>query len=200
MEFTWVHDLDAVAATGVEHRGGAAGVLPGGVVPTYTDDGCVREREWRGWWTGPRPLPAQSAAALRPVCVCGWRGTDVPLSAAPSDDVAEADEDTALAQWWTHIEAAADAARVEVPLRAALDALDALAAALGPLEAAAALSEASRHATRLVDEAVADAAAARTPWSRIGEAIGTTRQGAHDRYKRRRTADSRTDDPVEVTR
>ncbi|HTJ70791.1 MAG TPA: hypothetical protein VL551_24840 [Actinospica sp.] len=170
-----------------QHEGYPVGVLPNGVIPTYTTGNQWFEMEFRdGWWsTGTAAEdPGTDPAWLQPTCVCGWRGARVP-HAPQSPDAAEAEART---QWNAHMD------EVTVYLLTTAKAAESLITALDlartdgefdsrPLAVINALRTTQSHIATHITTAVAAARAQDLSWELIGTALGVTRQTAHERYR-----------------
>lgn len=166
-----------------EHEGHAVGVLANGVIPAYGAGGRWSELEFRdGWWStgGGVEDPGVEPAWLVPACVCGWRGERVEYDPRA--------EDAARGQWDVHMD------DVTVYFLTVAKAAESL---VGTLEAArtqgeydarplAVIKALRMTQTRLGAEIAAAVAAARAQelsWELIGDALGVTRQTAHERYR-----------------
>jgi hypothetical protein len=166
-----------------EHEGYPIGVLANGVIPTYEVGGRWFEMEFRGgWWSsgGDAHDPAVEPAWLLPACVCGWRGQRVAYDPQA--------EDAARAEWDGHMD------EVTVYLLSVAKAAEALAAALDtartmgefdgrPLAVIKALRMTQTHIGSQITAAVGAARTRELSWELIGEALGVTRQTAHERYR-----------------
>jgi len=166
-----------------EHEGSPIGVLANGVIPSYGAGGQWFEMEFRdGWWSSGNASddPGVEPAWLLPTCVCGWRGERVAY-----DPQAEG---AARAQWNAHMDevtiyflAAAKAAE------AFIDALESARQAGEfdgrPLAVIKALRVTQTHIGSQISAAVGAARARELSWEHIGEALGVTRQTAHERYR-----------------
>lgn len=166
-----------------EHEGYPIGVLANGVIPTYGTGGAWFEMEFRdGWWSsgGGSDDPGVEPAWLLPACVCGWRGERVAYDAGA--------EDAARAQWDAHMD------EVTIYLlsvaRAAEVLVDALETARNagefdgrPLAVIKALRVTQTHVGSEIAAAVGAARAQDLSWELIGNALGVTRQTAHERYR-----------------
>ncbi len=166
-----------------EHEGYAIGVLANGVIPTYGTGGEWFEMEFRdGWWSagGGSGDPGVEPAWLMPACVCGWRGERVGFDAGA--------EDAARAQWDAHMD------EVTVYLLSVAKAAEAFVDAVGsarkagefdgrPLAVIKALRVTQANVGAELAAAVGAARARELSWEVIGEALGVTRQTAHERYR-----------------
>lgn len=99
----WIHPEDG----GLDHEGYHIGVLPDGSVPTYPIGTRLRQRPWWGGWGGGsrENVPDAPPTALRPMCVCGWNGVDVPIDPT-SDGGWRHTEKPMRAQWAAHADQA----------------------------------------------------------------------------------------------
>lgn len=176
----WIYD----GVSDEEHEGYSIGVLASGVIPTYATGGEWFEMEFHdGWWStgdGPEDTEMTPPAWLLPACVCGWRGERTGY-----DNQAEA---AARAQWDTHMD------EVTVYLltvaRAGESLVDLLEAARKagefddrPLAVIKALRVTQAHISFHLNAAVGAARARELSWELIGDALGVTRQTAHERYR-----------------
>jgi hypothetical protein len=166
-----------------EHEGHPIGVLANGVIPTYAAGSMWFEMEFRdGWWSpgSASDDPGVEPAWLLPTCACGWRGQRVAYDPQA--------EDAARAQWDTHMDA------VTVYLLTAAKAGEALIDMLEaarkagefdgrPLAVIKALRVTQAHVGFQLAAAVGAARAQELSWELIGEALGVTRQTAHERYR-----------------
>ncbi|HEY3867881.1 MAG TPA: hypothetical protein VGM10_06005 [Actinocrinis sp.] len=166
-----------------EHEGSPIGMLANEVIPTYGTGGLWFEMEFReGSWSSGNGsgVPDADPAWLLPVCVCGWRG-----KRAAYDEQAE---DAARAQWVAHME---DVTIYRLTVAKAAEAFVGMvgAARAGgefdgrPLTVIKALRVTQ---ARIVSEIAVAVGAARSQdlsWEAIGEALGVTRQTAHERYR-----------------
>ncbi|WP_194896384.1 hypothetical protein [Catenulispora pinisilvae] len=166
-----------------EHEGHAVGVLANGVIPAYGSGGRWSELEFRdGWWSagGGVDDPGVEPAWLVPACVCGWRGERVGY-----DPRAEA---AARGQWDVHMD------DVTVYFLAAAKAAEGFVGALQtareegeydarPLAVIKALRVTQTRVGSEIAAAVGAARARELSWELIGEALGVTRQTAHERYR-----------------
>jgi hypothetical protein len=158
---------------GVEsHEGYGARRLPSGKLTS-------------SWTHETREFTAYVAA-----CDCGWSGGDYP----PTDD----GEEAAVEEWRrTHMaplfpKLARGAARREAPGRLeryveeAVDGLPTSTAyrAIRSLVATASLAALATEAERRLHAHVAKAREANASWSEIGDALGISKQAAHERFGR----------------
>jgi hypothetical protein len=165
-----------------EHEGHAVGVLANGVIPAYASGGGWSEMEFRdGWWSaGDADDPGVEPAWLVPACGCGWRGERVGYDPQA--------EDAARKLWDVHMD------DVTVYFLTVAKAAEGL---VGMLEAAREAGEYDARPlavikalrvtqTRIgaeISTAVGAARAQELSWELIGEALGVTRQTAHERYR-----------------
>jgi hypothetical protein len=175
----WIYD----GVPDEEHEGCSIGVLANGVIPTYAVGNQWFEMAFQGgWWSagGNSEDPGVEPARLLPACVCGWRGKQIAYD--PQAEVA------ARAQWDAHMD------EVTVYLLTAAKAGEALIDALGaarragefddrPLAVIKALRVTQAHIGSQLAAAVGAARARDLSWELIGEALGVTRQTAHERYR-----------------
>jgi hypothetical protein len=176
----WIYD----GVSDEEHEGYSVGVLASGVIPTYATGGEWFEMEFQdGWWSSGHDSedPGMAEPAwLLPACVCGWRGEREDY-----DGQAEAE---ARAQWDAHMD------EVTVYLltvaRASESLVDLLEVARKagefderPLAVIKALRVTQAHISSQINSAVGAARAQELSWELIGDALGVTRQTAHERYR-----------------
>lgn len=175
----WIYD----GVPDEEHEGHPIGVLANGVIPTYPAGNQWFEMEFRdGWWSvgGGSDDPGVEPAWLLPTCVCGWRGERVAYEPRA--------EDVARGQWDAHMD------EVTVCFLTVAKAGEALAEALEvareggefdsrPLAVIKALRVTQAHVGSRITVAVGAARAKELSWESIGEALGVTRQTAHERYR-----------------
>jgi hypothetical protein len=189
----WIYD----GVPDEEHEGRSIGVLANGVIPTYAVGNQWFEMEFRdGWWsTGDgADDPGVEPAWLLPTCVCGWRGERVaydPRAQAGTGagvGTGTGAEDAARAQWDAHMdEVTVYFLTVAKAGEALIEALD--VARLGgefdgrPLAVIKALRVTQAHIGAQITAAVGAARARELSWESIGEALGVTRQTAHERYR-----------------
>lgn len=166
-----------------EHEGDPIGVLANGVIPTYRTGGAWFEMAFRdGWWSagGGSDDPGVEPAWLLPACVCGWRGERVAYDTQA--------DGAARAQWDAHMD------EVTIYLLSVAKAAEAFVDALGtarkagefdsrPLAVIKALRVTQAHVGSQLAAAVGAARAQELSWELIGEALGVTRQTAHERYR-----------------
>lgn len=175
----WVYD----GVPDEEHEGYPIGVLANGVIPTYPAGGQWFEMEFRdGWWSSGDTAqdPRGEPAWLLPACACGWRGERIAYDPQA--------EDAARAQWDAHMD------DVTVYLLSVAKAAEVLIAALDaartggefdgrPLAVIKALRATQAHVGSQIAAAVGAARARELSWELIGQALGVTRQTAHERYR-----------------
>jgi hypothetical protein len=135
-----------------------------------------------GWWSsgGAADDPGVEPAWLLPACVCGWRGERIPYEPQA--------EDAARAQWDSHMD---DVTVYLLTVAKAAEVLvDTLEAARNagefdgrPLAVIKALRVTQTHIGSQLAAAVGAARARELSWEHIGEALGVTRQTAHERYR-----------------
>lgn len=166
-----------------EHEGHAVGMLANGVIPAYASGGGWSEMEFRdGWWSagGGADDPGAEPAWLVPACVCGWRGERVAYDPQA--------EEAARKRWDVHMD------DVTVYFLTVAKAAEGLAGALAvarkageydarPLAVIKALRVTQNHIGAEISAAVGAARAQELSWELIGEALGVTRQTAHERYR-----------------
>lgn len=170
-----------------EHEGSPLGVLVNGVIPTSGTGNATFELAFRnGWWSagGGAEDPGVEPGWLLPACVCGWRGERVPYDA----DDPGASENEARARWDAHMD------DVTVYLLPVAQAVELLVATLEtaresgdfdgkPLGVIKALRMAQTYLGTQIASAVGAARARELSWEQIGDALGVTRQTAHERYR-----------------
>lgn len=166
-----------------EHEGYAVGVLANGVIPTYATGSLWSEMEFRdGWWSSGSTAddPGVEPTWLLPACVCGWRGQRIAYDPQA--------EDAARAQWDAHMD------EVTIYLLSVAKTAEVLVGALEtarkagefddrPLAVIKALRVTQAHVGSEIAAAVGAARAQELSWEHIGEALGVTRQTAHERYR-----------------
>lgn len=166
-----------------EHEGHPIGVLANGVIPTYGTGGEWFEMDFRdGWWSsgGSSDDPGVEPAWLLPACVCGWRAERIVYDSQA--------EDAARAQWDAHMD------EVTIYLLTVAKAAEALVDALGtarkagefdgrPLAVIKALRVTHTYVGSEIAAAVGAARAQELSWELVGNALGVTRQTAHERYR-----------------
>ena len=166
-----------------EHEGYPIGVLANGVIPTYEAGDQWFEMEFRdGWWSAGDTShdPGVEPGWLLPTCVCGWRGQRVAYDPQA--------EDAARAQWDAHMdEVTVYLLSVAKAAEVLIDGLD-VARKGGefdarPLAVIKALRVTQAHIGSQVAAAVGAARAQELSWESIGQALGVTRQTAHERYR-----------------
>ena len=166
-----------------EHEGHAVGVLGNGVIPAYGSGGQWSEMEFRdGWWSPGSDAqdPGVEPAWLLPACVCGWRGERVGYDPRA--------EDAARALWDIHMD---DVTVYFLTVAKAAEGLvDALETArkegeydARPLAVVKALRVTQARISSEIAVAVGAARAQELSWELIGDALGVTRQTAHERYR-----------------
>lgn len=175
----WLHH----AVSDEEHEGCALGVLANGVIPTRGTGNSTFEIAFQnGWWSPGSAAqdPGVDPGWLLPACVCGWRGQRIAYDPQA--------EDAAHAQWNSHMD---EVTICLLPVAKAVEMLvDALETARKtgsydgkPLGAIKALQTAQTYLGSQIAIAVGAARAQQSSWERIGEALGVTRQTAHERYR-----------------
>jgi hypothetical protein len=166
-----------------EHEGYPIGVLTNGVIPTYKTGSQWFEMAFQdGWWSpgSASDDPGVEPAWLLPACVCGWRGQRIPYDAQA--------ENAVRAQWDAHMD------KVTVYLLTVAKAAEVLVATIEaareagefdgrPLAVIKALCVTQTHISAQIAAAVGAARAQELSWEFIGEALGVTRQTAHERYR-----------------
>jgi hypothetical protein len=176
---SWLYD----GVPDEEHEGYPIGVLANGVIPTYGTGGRWFEMAFvNGWWSsgGTAGDPGVEPAWLLPACGCGWRGQRIAYDPQA--------EKAARAQWDAHMD------EVTVYLltvaKAAEVFIDTVKAARNagefdgrPLAVIKALCVTQAHIGPQIAAAVGAARAQELSWEFIGEALGVTRQTAHERYR-----------------
>lgn len=176
----WVYD----GVPDEEHEGSPLGVLINGVIPTYGTGNATFEMAFQdGWWSSGAAAddPGVEPGWLLPTCVCGWRGERVPYDPDTSADLARA-------QWDAHMD---DVTVYLLPVAKAVEALvatlDAARETGGfdgkPLGVIKALRMAQTYVGSQISTAVGAARAQDLSWEQIGDALGVTRQTAHERYR-----------------
>jgi hypothetical protein len=164
------------------HEGHTIGVMANGVIPTYGTGGKWFEMAFQeGWWSpgGGADDPGVEPAWLLPACVCGWRGLRVPYDPQA--------ENAARAQWDAHMD------KVAVYLLTVAKASEAFVSTLEaarnagefdsrPLAVLKALCVTQGRVDAQIAATVGAARAQELSWERVGEALGVTRQTAHERY------------------
>ncbi|MEZ0113430.1 hypothetical protein ABH920_007460 [Catenulispora sp. EB89] len=166
-----------------EHEGHAVGVLANGVIPAYGSGGRWSEMEFRdGWWSpgSGSEDPGVEPAWLVPACVCGWRGERVAYDPRA--------EQAARALWDVHMD------DVTVYFLSVAKAAEGLVGVLEkarkdgeydarPLAVVKALRVTQTRLGTEIAAAVGAARAQELSWELIGDALGVTRQTAHERYR-----------------
>ena len=166
-----------------EHEGYPIGVLANGVIPTYGTGNEWFEMAFRdGWWSSGHAAddPGVEPAWLLPACACSWRGQRIAYDAQA--------EGAARAQWDAHMD------HVTIYLLTVAKAAEALISTLEaarkagefdnrPLAVIKALRVTQAHIGTQIAAAVGAARAHEQSWELIGEALGVTRQTAHERYR-----------------
>ena len=166
-----------------EHEGSSIGVLANGVIPTYKAGNSWFEMAFLdGWWSAGNASddPGEAPGWLLPVCVCGWRGPRIPHGPQA--------EHAARALWDAHMD------EVTVYLLTVAKAGEVLVNTLEaarkagefdgrPLAVIKALRVTQAHIGSQIAAAVGAARAQELSWEPIGEALGVTRQTAHERYR-----------------
>lgn len=178
----WLHD----GVPDEEHEGSPLGVLVSGVIPTSGTGNATFELAFQnGWWSvGEADDPGVEPGWLLPACVCGWRGERVPYDAGDPD----ASERAARARWDEHMD------DVTVYLLPVAQAVELLVGTLEtaresgdfdskPLGVIKALRMAQTYVGTQIATAVGAARARELSWEQIGDALGVTRQTAHERYR-----------------
>jgi hypothetical protein len=166
-----------------EHEGQAVGVLANGVIPTYGKGNLTSEMAFRdGWWSSGSASddPGVEPAWLLPTCACGWRGQRTAYGPQA--------EDAARAQWDAHMDEVtvyllSVAKAAEVLIKALEAAREAGEFDSRPLAVIKALRVTQAHVGSQMAAAVGAARAQELSWELIGEALGVTRQTAHERYR-----------------
>ncbi|MFE9387076.1 hypothetical protein ACFYMO_28205 [Streptomyces sp. NPDC007025] len=177
---------------GGDHEGHCVAVLGDGSkpapvqVPFTRPDGTEGTSPNSSWWMydgehGPR------AVAVRAGCTCGWRSTDMfPID---FDDWGKTDgfEDNTgpYAAWEIQHLARLLGATVPDRVREATDHLREMLTDLArtrPLAAAAAAAAAEKMSGKRLQLAVTAARDIEHTWPEIGDAMGVTRQSAHQRF------------------
>ncbi|MDR7275093.1 hypothetical protein [Catenuloplanes atrovinosus] len=124
--------------------------------------------------------PGGDVIAHRPVCSCGWAGS----ADLPPDETGRM---RATSEWLDHMRPHFAMAPPDWmmhrsdTLRAAIEDLT----ARWPLQSLGVLADVERWHRTLLDEAVAAARAGGASWMEIGQALGITKQSAHERFSKR---------------
>ncbi len=119
-------------------------------------------------------------ASCQAVCTCGWAGADD----LPADETGRM---RASSEWLAHMQPHFAAAPPDWML-ARSDSLRAAIAELttrSPLQSLGVLADVERWQRVLLEEAVAAARAGGASWVEIGQALGITKQSAHERFSKR---------------
>lgn len=164
-----------------EHEGDAVLVgVDGAEVPDPTGE---------AWWTLPQVTaePNPGIKGLRAVCACGWRGEAVTgCVLKPGTDLVDVDgwEDAALVAHHDHVREVAGTRRQRALRQSMLAGVAEIATAseLRAVDRLRLLVGVERGAGAWRGPLVAEARSQGSDWAEIGEALGTSKQAAQQRY------------------
>ena len=188
---SWVHDVPEDDL--YEHEGFAVAVLADGSEPETLQfpvpgrPGITTGNS--AWWLYNGTKGAPRATAVRAGCACGWRSPEsFPVDFADHDRTEGWEDAEGPFKAWQgqHIGALLGTA-MPVELRQALATANRLVRDLSlerPLVALAAIGELEKLVGNWAPTAGAGARRDGATWDAIGNALGTTRQGAHNRFSR----------------
>lgn len=189
----WVHDVPEDGLD--DHEGRCVAVMGNGNEPTPVQqksslpDGETGTNLTSAWWLYDGKSGGPRAVAVRAACACGWRSPEMfPIDFTDrgrTEGWAEHNDGPASA-WTHHINSLLgttvppEVAETIATLRWLLTGL----AESRPLAAITASTEVETVAATILKIAVTTARARpeSSSWETIGQALGTSRQGAHQRF------------------